>query len=397
MGADVPDDQVAFIADTYKVVLFSKCVQPSENISVSDAIIGLAKRVKARNPSIKVLQYFNVQMWPCYLDTDPLFAKFLAHEEMWLKDDNGNTVLSQFGTPSMDYTKQAAVDLLVGMPIQDTDGPPILDGFLFDGAAVYNPISNISGARNEALKLATWRAAGLVQQRLTAANGGLVLANGMAGGPVDPFVNDPYNLGVLDHVNGIENERGTPSFEYVNHTTGAFYNDKVAANLAAVEKAAQYDNGSRVYSGNYWAGPIVGFKKRTPGDNASGFPMYAAGDPNNVAPTGTRAEIFEGWKQILSKWLPFNLAMFLIVAGDRSYFTQMVWYAAFEGFMPCPDAPDSCMAPSPFYPEMHKPLGPPAGPRQVLSTYKWVRHFEHATVTVDLDEPLGPGTSIVWK
>ena len=44
MGADVPDDQVAFIADTYKVVLFSKCVQPSENISVSDAIIGLAKR-----------------------------------------------------------------------------------------------------------------------------------------------------------------------------------------------------------------------------------------------------------------------------------------------------------------------------------------------------------------
>ena len=46
-----------------------------------------------------------------------------------------------------------------------------------------------------------------MQQRLTAANGGLVLANGMAGGPVDPFVNDPYNLGVLDHVNGIENER----------------------------------------------------------------------------------------------------------------------------------------------------------------------------------------------
>ena len=151
------------------------------------------------------------------------------------------------------------------------------------------------------------------------------------------------------------------------------------------------------YSSLFIHRPIVGFKKRTPGDNASGFPMYAAGDPNNVAPTGTRAEIFEGWKQILSKWLPFNLAMFLIVAGDRSYFTQMVWYAAFEGFMPCPDAPDSCMAPSPFYPEMHKPLGPPAGPRQVLSTYKWVRHFEHATVTVDLDEPLGPGTSIVWK
>jgi len=397
MGTDNGDDQLAFVAKTYKVVVFSKCVQPSENISVSDAILNLTQRVKALIPNIKVLQYFNVQMWACYLKTDPLFVEFMANKEMWLKDDNGNTVLSQFGTPSLDYSNKAAVDLLVGMPIHDTDGNPILDGYLFDGAAVYNPIENISSARNEALKLATWKAAGLVQQRMTAANGGLVLANGMEGGPIDPFVNDTYNLGVLDHVNGIENERGTPTFELVNHATGAFYNDKVAANLAAVEKAAQLANGSKVYSANHWAGPIVGFKKHTPGDNQSGFPVFAAGDQHNVAPDGTRAEIFAGWTKILTEWFPFNLAMFLIVAGESSYFTQMVWYAAFEGFLPCPDAPDSCMAPTPFYPEMHKPLGPPAGPRQQLSAYKWVRHFEHATVTVDLDEPLGPGTAIVWK
>ena len=42
------------------------------------------------------------------------------------------------GTPSLDYSNKAAVDLLVGMPIHDTDGNPILDGYLFDGAAVYN-------------------------------------------------------------------------------------------------------------------------------------------------------------------------------------------------------------------------------------------------------------------
>ena len=50
----------------------------------------------------------------------------------------------------------------------------------------------------------------------------------------------------------------------------------------------------------------------------------------------------------------------------------------------------------PQYDMMHKPLGPPLGPRQQLSAYRWVRRFEHAVVTLDLDEPLGPGTSIVW-
>ena len=44
----------------------------------------------------------------------------------------------------------------------------------------------------------------------------------------------------------------------------------------------------------------------------------------------------------------------------------------------------------------HRPLGAPAGPRVQLGPYKWRRDFAHATVTVDLDEPLGPGTNIDW-
>ena len=103
-----------------------------------------------------------------------------------------------------------------------------------------------------------------------------------------------------------------------------------------------------------------------------------------------------GWQRQLTKWLPFNLAMFLSVAGPCTYFTQMVWYASFQCFAPCPTAPDTCTAPTPFYPEMHRKLGAPAGPRTQQGKYKWVRHFEHAVVTVVLEEPLGPGTTIVW-
>jgi hypothetical protein len=135
----------------------------------------------------------------------------------------------------------------------------------------------------------------------------------------------------------------------------------------------------------------VGFSETTH------LPVYAPGDPVNRAPNGTQAEIYKGWQGILSQWLPFNLALFLTVAGKSTYFTQMVWYAAYQGFEPCPDDPGTCLAPSPFYPEMHKPLGPPFGRRVQLGKYKWVRQFEHAVVTLDLEDPLGPGTSIVWK
>jgi hypothetical protein len=247
------------------------------------------------------------------------------------------------------------------------------------------------------LKQATWSALGKMQGVLTADSHGLALANGMIGGAPDPNVDDPYNLGVLQHVNGVENERGTPTFELVDHNTGAFKNDAVAANLAAIEKASELGNGSKVVAVNYWAGPFIGFEKRSAGNNAAGFPMFAPGDPVNKAPNGTLAEVYQGWQAIQTKWLPFNLAMFLSVAGPSTYFTQMVWYAANQGVLPCPEAPNTCCTPTPFYPAMHNQLGAPAGPRVQLSAYKWVRHFAHATVTVDLDEPLGPGTSIVWS
>ena len=225
-----------------------------------------------------------------------------------------------------------------------------------------------------------------MQQRLSAANGGLCLANGMVGGAIDPFVNDPFNIGVLNFSNGVENERGTPAFEYVDPSTGAFRLDAIAKNLAAVEEVS---NGTKAVFVNYWAGPITGF--------AGGWPKYAPNDANNHTPNGTKAEVARGWAKLLQTWLSFNLASFLTVAGPSTYFTQMVWYASFQGFLPCPTAPDSCSTPQPFYPELFKPLGPPAGPRKQAGPYRWVRQFEHAVVTLDLTDPLGPGTSIVWS
>ena len=40
---------------------------------------------------------------------------------------------------------------------------------------------------------------------------------------------------------------------------------------------------------------------------------------------GGRAQQYEGWKKALAKYLPFNLAAFLIVAETNTWFTQAVW------------------------------------------------------------------------
>ena len=104
----------------------------------------------------------------------------------------------------------------------------------------------------------------------------------------------------------------------------------------------------------------------------------------------------DGWKAELVKWLPFNLASFLIVAERNTWFSQAVWYADFQGFMPCSNAPQTCTFDPSFYGNyLKKPLGPPKGKRVKVGAYRWVRQFESATVTLDLTKPLD-GTSITF-
>ena len=391
-GASFSDDTVAYAAKTYRVIVLSACLGPN-NATVSEFVMDIAARLKAANPAVRVLQYFNMQQWACYDRAEPAFAFFLAHPEWHLRDDAGAPVLNN-GSPEYDWTVPAAVDNFAAMPVAPSSGgAPLLDGFLLDGAAVYDPEAGVSATRAEAQKVAKYAAVGRLQARLKALNGGILLANGMAGGPADPFVNDPYNLDVLNFADAVENERGSPAFELVDGATGALKKDAVAANLAAIERAGAMYNGTKVVGLNCWPGPITRFPQAP--DATRGWPAYAPGDPANTAPNGTTAEIVAGWTALLEKWLPFNLAAFLVVAGPSTYFSHNVWYAAFQGFAPCPAAPGTCV--SPEYPDLSRPLGAPLGPRAQLGPYRWARSFEHAVVTLDLDEPLGPGTSIVWS
>jgi hypothetical protein len=239
-GAVFDDADVAYAASTYRVIVLSICMGANTS-SVAATVSSVAARLKALSPGLKVLQYFNMQQWACYNRAEPDYATFLANPQWWLKDDAGAPVLNN-DSPQYDWQNPQGVAHWLAMPLAS----PLLDGYLLDGGAVYQPEANVSPARAEANKLAKYAAMGRMQQQLTALNGGLVLANGMAGGSIDPHVNDPFNLHALDFANGVENERGTPAFEYVDGTTGAFKKDLIAANLAAVEQASQLANGTKV-------------------------------------------------------------------------------------------------------------------------------------------------------
>ena len=240
MGGGVfSDAEVAYAASAYRVIVLSICMGANTS-SVAGTLAGVAARLKARNPAVKVMQYWNMQQWACYNRAEPDYADFLANPQWWLKDDSGAPVLNN-GSPQYDWQNAQGVEHWLATLMASP-----LDGYLLDGGAVYDPEANVSPARAEALKQAKYAAVGRLQQQLAARNGGLALPNGMAGGPTDPFVNDPFNLGVLDFANGVENERGTPAFECVDSATGAFKKDAVAANLAAIETAAQLANGTKV-------------------------------------------------------------------------------------------------------------------------------------------------------
>eukprot|EP00466_Bigelowiella_natans_P008639 jgi/Bigna1/82827/fgenesh1_pg.98_\ len=374
------NDQAGFIASHYKIASLEKCTGDNQGIRTEQAIYEIAAQLKEANPKIKVLFYWSTDHAGihCYSAN----ATLAAHPEWWLRDDSGKIIVEN-GHPRIDFTNSEAAAWWVSVPLSGTNSTRLIDGVLADNSG-YEIISGINPTRLQALYEAKLSMIQALQQSFDQTNGGIVLGNGLS--EYDQSPSDPHNRRIINHVGAVQNEHYA-AFEQVDPSTGLLLKDKCADTLANVEWAAQ--NATKHVFLSFWAGPYTGF--------TNGWPSFSANDPyNNTTPEGTSSQLYEAWRAQLLKYLPFNLASFLLVANERTYFTQAVWYELHQGFVPCPDAPDTCAAPSEWYSLLDKPLGPPLGPRTQEGAYRWRREFANATVTLDLDEPLGPGTSIDW-
>lgn len=376
------DAQAEWIAKNYVIVSLEKCTGRSSGMKTEAAILKTAAQLKAKHASLRVMFYWSVSQAGigCYSAN----TVFSAHQDWWLKDDSERVVKPE----RIDVTNAAAVDWWVSVVPSSS---ALIDGVLADDAG-FNDIPNISTARLEALYTAKLKMLTRLQARFDAAGrGGVVFGNGLS--QYDQSPTDPHNRRIVGAVAGVQNEHFA-AFEQLFPHNGTLRKDKVADALREIEWASR--NETKNVFASFWAGPYTGFEPAGEGVG-SGWPRYFDGSQpcGKAKKSCTRDELYAGWRRELQRYLPFNLAAFLTVASRTTFFTQAVWYELHQGFVPCPEAPDTCALPSEGYPMLRKRLGVPLGPREQLGQHRWRRHFEYATATLDLNDPLG-GSGVVF-
>ncbi len=369
------DAQIKFAASKYRIVSLEKCTGSQNGTKTEEAIYATARRLKDVDPNVKVIFYWatDQQGISCYSAGET----FAAHTEWHLKDDHGKTVSNGI----LDPTNLAAVAWWVSIPFGGINGTGmykgtpvhnLIDGVLADSAG-YSNFANISLTRLEAIYDAKKKMVGELQNIATAANDGIVMANGisMYGPPhADPRTPGDNNMEMLKFSAAIMNEH-TAVFESVNKANASLNVALVSQDLDAMENAIKMENGSKTLFIQTWPGLYSGVME---------YPPVA----NGGEPTPTNNE---EWRNALRSHYFFAQALVLSIAEANVYwFYGATWYSARGGYLACPENLDSCPAPPEWYPDLKKPLGAPLGPRVETSPYVWTREFEHASVYLNFNE-----------
>jgi hypothetical protein len=210
--------EIEFVAAHYKVFSMEKCTGVQSGLKTEDAIYKTAQQLKAKNPAIKILFYLatDQQGIQCYRAN----KTFFENPQWWLRDDFNNVVMSN-GHPVLDCTIQEARDWYTSIPLLGDgngtyNGIPtsqLVDGVLSDSGG-WSYFANISTSRLEALADAKFDMMKQLQDILTAANGGLVMANGISmygGVHADPRWPGDHNVHALKFTNAIMNEHSGKS------------------------------------------------------------------------------------------------------------------------------------------------------------------------------------------
>ena len=85
--------------------------------------------------------------------------------------------------------------------------------------------------------------------------------------------------------------------------------------------------------------------------------------------------------------MTYPLALYLCgIYNKYTYFGYAWFWNIVQGWIPCPDDPDSCDCPSDFYKEFTAKLGEPKSNGIMTDTFKCNRTFEYANVYVDITD-----------
>lgn len=303
-GADyahtLTDDQAAFVARAYAIVSLEKCFAMDAYNTTEAAVVATAARLKAANPTVKVLMYFSVtgDYSDCYA-SGPLFE---AHPEWWLRDDAG----APYGSPgrrSHDMTQAAVRDYWTGAIANCSAlGPPgLLDGVFADGASGAN-YSNMGPARQAAVvagmhTMLNDTASALRDPGFMGA-GARLIGNGLELYPRDP---PDHGAGVLPFMDGVVWEHWL-AFKMLDAVNGSLV---PALFDEAVGLLANATAGGKVVLVKGWPGPAT-------------TPITPLGP---AWPGGDQPGDYAGRAAAAAAWLTPSLAAFLLVVEPNVYFS----------------------------------------------------------------------------
>eukprot|EP00040_Diaphanoeca_grandis_P041026 m.262397 g.262397 ORF g.262397 m.262397 type:complete len:416 (-) comp45461_c0_seq1:82-1329(-) len=359
------DAEAQFLATHYAVLSLEKCTGESDGYHSEQGVYKTAMQLKKINPHVKVFMYWGVMMQG-YQCSSTAQKTMKDHPEYFLVDDNGNPVYAK-SYPQLDYRRQDARDWWTSIPLSiGPNASKFIDGILADGAGLRGAaLANFTPSEQSAITIGAQQALSQMQAIFNHTNQGLVLGNGILmylnpdGTPRAP----DYNLGVLDHADGIESEH-VAAFESRHHATGAINIPSVLKNLDLIEQAAAMNKSVMM---NEWAGPVIAPH------------TFPSNTPNTT----------DEWRAVLSQHFNFSAALFLTVAAPTVFFEYIEWYPLNSGVVPCP----TCMAPTNWYPQVYHPVGAPKGPRKTSGTVI-TRSFENVDVMVDLATE---SAQLTWK
>jgi len=349
------------VSNLYTIVSLEKCLGKTDT---ETAIYDSAALLKSFNPQLKVFFYLATDLGglQCYSH----LKEWLANPQWWLRNDSGE-VMNQSNIPLMDYTNAEARNWWVGIPLNGTGSPAahLIDGVLADGSGP-PACPGIGSDRCAALAAGKAVMVDQLQGLFNSTNGGTVLQNLLSFYP-PPSSPVDHGLSWLKYSNGAMAEHFAV-FESVL-PSGKLNVSRVVECLDTVSAAAAAGK-LTVFAA--WPGLLDGFGK-------DGWPTW----PGNTQPT-----TMDGWRAALLQKHTFAFAGFLTVAEENVFLSYIgAWYNGFlQGAVPCPDDLSSCAAPSPWYPDLFKPLGAPLGPA-VRTGNVFTRHFERAVSVLDLDNP----------
>jgi len=358
------DAAVAFVAEHYGMVTTGSGCPKTSHMTLEDATLSVAARIKAINPQVKVGMYWRTGMDKEIAQCSNASAALKAHGTgLFLRDDKGTLV----SPDALDYSNKDAraffADVLLNVVKQTlSSGQPAVDYVYLDGAggSATQFAPGIGPARSVLLladKMA-WLAD--LQRQFDAVEGGRnVILNGVDVVSTARQFNPTGVAGVMiDHWSILEFLLRGPTIP--KEDFGKFNTTTMDAGFDLARSDALSNMTVQVKG---WVGPIIHQKDRYP--------------PGMTTPS-TPAEK----QQVSGERFNSELALFLLVAEDRMYWMYS-WFWGFDDYVP--DELDSTV-PQGFFPQAKCTLGAPAGPpTRVQGTWTYTREYAHASVFVDLN------------